>query len=401
MLPVGRAGTGISTAVERAVEPLVSLRTNWASAPLERRGEKRRWNPTTEWRSHRKIDRTRSRVPAEQAISGWVATRITVMRMTARVRAIRKNTPPKLPRMSRSRAIGAEIRGMILGGGLVAVLALGALGYFFFDRDGGREVASAPQAASPQSKDVAVAAPPPAQDVARPSPPPQQAAAPAPSAAPVMAAPPAAGASGITTPSTSGTLNPPPSAEKTPAQAQAPASSAPIESVVQPPREKHRATASRERRATASRERRATASRERRAAASRKRRAAASRKRRATASRSPRNRLAKRRQPPRESAAQPPRESAAQPPRESAAQPPRPPESLTDQPASLPADEVAFVQKPRVNIRSEPSQRGRVVGSATKGQQFKVVRRVGTWTQVEGGGATGWIGGRLLGPQSP
>ena len=59
------------------------------------------------------------------------------------------------------------------------------------------------------------------------------------------------------------------------------------------------------------------------------------------------------------------------------------------------------MQKPRVNIRSEPSRRGRVVGSATKGQQFKVVRRVGTWAQVEGDGATGWIGGRLLGPQSP
>ena len=60
-----------------------------------------------------------------------------------------------------------------------------------------------------------------------------------------------------------------------------------------------------------------------------------------------------------------------------------------------------FVQKPRVNIRSEPSRRGRVVGSATMGQQFKVVGRSGSWVQVEGDGGKGWVGGRLLGPQSP
>ena len=60
-----------------------------------------------------------------------------------------------------------------------------------------------------------------------------------------------------------------------------------------------------------------------------------------------------------------------------------------------------FVQKPRVNIRSEPSRRGRVVGSTTMGQQFKVVGRSGSWVQVEGDGGKGWVGGRLLAPQSP
>ena len=72
-----------------------------------------------------------------------------------------------------------------------------------------------------------------------------------------------------------------------------------------------------------------------------------------------------------------------------------------NQAASLPKDELVFVQKPRVNIRSEPGKRGRVVGSATKGSQFKVVRRTGSWVQVEGDAGTGWIGGRLLGPEAP
>ena len=81
--------------------------------------------------------------------------------------------------------------------------------------------------------------------------------------------------------------------------------------------------------------------------------------------------------------------------------PPRQPDPLQNQPASLPAQESVFVQKPRVNIRSEPGRRGRVVGSASKGQQFKVVGRSGSWVQVEGDGRKGWIGGRMVGPQSP
>ena len=70
--------------------------------------------------------------------------------------------------------------------------------------------------------------------------------------------------------------------------------------------------------------------------------------------------------------------------------------SLRDQPTSLPARETVVVQKPRVNIRSEPTRRSRVVGSARKGEQFKVVRRTGSWVQVEGASGRGWIGGRVL-----
>ena len=80
---------------------------------------------------------------------------------------------------------------------------------------------------------------------------------------------------------------------------------------------------------------------------------------------------------------------------------PAPPSSMRDQPTSLPNDEIAFVQKQGVNIRSEPSVAGRIVGSASKGRQFKVTRRVGNWAQVEGDFGTGWISGRLLGPEKP
>ena len=86
-------------------------------------------------------------------------------------------------------------------------------------------------------------------------------------------------------------------------------------------------------------------------------------------------------------------------PAESAAQP-TPPPTMSEQPTSLPSD-ITFVQKPGVNIRSEPSVKGRKVGTAAKGQQFKVIGREGNWVHVKDDAITGWIGGRLLGPQKP
>jgi cytoskeletal protein RodZ len=80
--------------------------------------------------------------------------------------------------------------------------------------------------------------------------------------------------------------------------------------------------------------------------------------------------------------------------------PPAPPAMMSDQPTSLPS-EITFVQKPGVNIRSEPNVAGRIVGSASKGRQFKVIGRAGNWVHVEDDTTTGWIGGRLLGPQKP
>jgi len=200
-----------------------------------------------------------------------------------------------------------RIRGAILGGGIVAVLVLGALGYFYLDRDVGEPVASRSEQASP--RDVAVA--PPAEEARQPPSP--QATAPAPSAPPLTQAPSitaAPSAPGMPSASSGAET---PAAETPAAETQAPAT-APIES--------------------------------------------------------------------------------AQPA-------PAPPDSMRDQPASLPADEVVFVQRPRVNIRSAPSLTGRIVGSAARGQQFKVVSRSGSWVQIEGDSGTGWISGSLLGPQSP
>jgi SH3-like domain-containing protein len=74
---------------------------------------------------------------------------------------------------------------------------------------------------------------------------------------------------------------------------------------------------------------------------------------------------------------------------------------LQHQPTSLPAAEIVFVQKPGVRIRSEPNKRARVVGAATRGQQFTVKRRAGPWVQIDTGNGEGWIGARMLGPQSP
>ena len=232
---------------------------------------------------------------------------------------------------------------------LAAVLTLGALGYFYLNRDTGTETASAPATEqAPVRKDVA-AAPPAAEPVRPPPAPPQQAASPAASTAPPAQTPPPAPVVTATpaqtpppapvvtaTPSTPARLAPPPGAERpaaqtaTPAQTQAPAQP-PTPAQVQPPAQ-----------------------------------------------------------------AQAPTNSA---PAENAT--PRQPDPLRNQPASLPAADVVFVQKPGVNIRAEPRRRARVVGSASKGQQFKVVGRTGSWVHVEGDGRKGWIGSRMVGPQSP
>jgi hypothetical protein len=252
--------------------------------------------------------------------------------------------------------------GVILGGGLVAVLALGALGYFYYDRDAGREAASVPtseQAPSPASKDVAATTPRPAETVT--------AAAPRPAETVTPAAPRPAENAAAATPRPAENAA---AATPRPVENVAAATPRPAENVVRPSPPPPTAAAPSAGPAAPS--------------------VAAT----PPASVTP--------VPP--PGAQPPAVQA-QPganttPIESAA-PASPPTSMRDQVASLPKDELVFVQKPRVNIRSEPGKRGRVVGSASKGSQFKVVRRAGSWVQVEGDAGTGWIGGRLLGPQAP
>jgi len=71
---------------------------------------------------------------------------------------------------------------------------------------------------------------------------------------------------------------------------------------------------------------------------------------------------------------------------------------MTSRATALPSDEVLVVQRSRANIRTEPSRKGRVIGTAAKGTQVKVISRARNWIEVEVGGGRGWITGALLGP---
>jgi len=73
------------------------------------------------------------------------------------------------------------------------------------------------------------------------------------------------------------------------------------------------------------------------------------------------------------------------------------PSLMTDRPTALPGEEILVVQRPRVNVRSEPGRKGRVIGTAAKGSEVKVVGRSGNWIEVETGAGRGWISGSLLG----
>jgi hypothetical protein len=62
---------------------------------------------------------------------------------------------------------------------------------------------------------------------------------------------------------------------------------------------------------------------------------------------------------------------------------------------------LVFVQRPSVNIRSTPSATGIVLGTAPKGTRFKVAKRDGDWVQVESDRVKGWINSQFLGPNKP
>ena len=72
--------------------------------------------------------------------------------------------------------------------------------------------------------------------------------------------------------------------------------------------------------------------------------------------------------------------------------------SLTRQ--TVPArqnQDIAFVQRPGVNIRSTPSSNGSVLGIVPKGKRFKVTKREGDWVQVESDYLKGWVKSQFLG----
>jgi hypothetical protein len=63
--------------------------------------------------------------------------------------------------------------------------------------------------------------------------------------------------------------------------------------------------------------------------------------------------------------------------------------------------DIAFVQRPDVNIRSTPSSNGSVLGIVPKGKRFKITKREGDWVQVESDYLKGWIKSKFLGPDEP
>ena len=51
----------------------------------------------------------------------------------------------------------------------------------------------------------------------------------------------------------------------------------------------------------------------------------------------------------------------------------------------------------QINVRSEPSTKGRIVAKANYGVVFKTLEKKGGWVKVEHGqGVTGWVDGLLL-----
>ena len=63
--------------------------------------------------------------------------------------------------------------------------------------------------------------------------------------------------------------------------------------------------------------------------------------------------------------------------------------------------EITFVQRPGVHIRSAPSTTGTVVGTPPKGTRFKVTKRDRDWVQVESDRFKGWINSQFVGPNAP
>ena len=78
---------------------------------------------------------------------------------------------------------------------------------------------------------------------------------------------------------------------------------------------------------------------------------------------------------------------------------------LPTMPASLTSadrsEDILFLQRPGVNIRSTPSANGKIVGTAPKGKRFQVTNREGDWVQVESGPLKGWINSQFLVPNEP
>jgi uncharacterized protein YraI len=63
--------------------------------------------------------------------------------------------------------------------------------------------------------------------------------------------------------------------------------------------------------------------------------------------------------------------------------------------------ELVFLQRPGVNIRSAPTGKAPVLGTAPRGTQFTPTGREGDWVQVENTRWKGWINSQFLAPDEP
>src|ERR1700730_9220175 len=75
--------------------------------------------------------------------------------------------------------------------------------------------------------------------------------------------------------------------------------------------------------------------------------------------------------------------------------------ALTEPASSAQKEDIVFLQRPGVHIRSAPSTNGRVLATAPKGTRFKVTNREGDWVQVESDRFSGWIRSRFLAANEP
>ena len=64
-------------------------------------------------------------------------------------------------------------------------------------------------------------------------------------------------------------------------------------------------------------------------------------------------------------------------------------------------DDLVFLQRPGVNIRSAPAGNAHVLGTAPKGTQFTATAREGDWVRVENTRLKGWINSLFLAPDKP
>ena len=65
------------------------------------------------------------------------------------------------------------------------------------------------------------------------------------------------------------------------------------------------------------------------------------------------------------------------------------------------SEDILFLQRPGVNIRSTPSKSGSALGTAPKGTRFKVTGREADWVKVQNGRLSGWVNAQFLAPTEP